>query len=61
MLYTALDRNRKPIITVIADNEQEAREQVRQHLDRDHRRQWYLREWQAAGEIVVPRQDVLRT
>ncbi len=55
MLYTALDRNQGPIITIIASNEEEAREKVRAQLGRDHRRQWYLREWQAAGELVIPR------
>ena len=39
MLYTALDRNQGPIITVIADSPEEARTKVREQLDRDHRRQ----------------------
>ncbi|RLC62431.1 MAG: hypothetical protein DRI48_09560 [Chloroflexi bacterium] len=55
MLYTALDRNRGPITTVIASNEEEAREKIREQLDRDYRRQWYLREWEEAGEPVIPR------
>jgi len=60
MLYTALDQKGNPIITVIADSPEGARAKVREQLDRDYRRQWYLREWEEAGEPAIPRRRLER-
>ena len=50
-IYQAQTKDGFGIVTVIANDEDEARERVRQQLDRPGRR-FYLRRWQKGGEIV---------
>ena len=49
--YMALDGRERSIITVAADDEQEAVEKIREQLDRPGRRV-YLAQWLDGGAIV---------
>ena len=61
--YMALDGRGRSIITVVASDEQEAAERVREQLDRPGRRV-YLTQWLESGAIVkekpVPREPESR-
>lgn len=50
--YVALDRRGRSIITVAADDEQEAAVMIREQLDRPGRRV-YLAQWLDGGERVA--------
>jgi hypothetical protein len=58
--YVALDGRGRSIITVAADDEQEATERIRGQLDRPGRRV-YLAQWLEGGAVVeekvVPRES----
>jgi hypothetical protein len=49
--YVALDGRGRSIITVAADDEQEAAEKIREQLDRPGRRV-YLAQWLEGGAVV---------
>lgn len=49
--YKALTKQGAPILSVIADDEAEARRRIREQLDRPGRRQ-LLRQWEAGGERI---------
>ena len=52
--YVAISQNHRSIITVLARNEDEAREAVREQLNRPGRRAYY-NQWKEGGERVVER------
>ena len=49
--YRAKTKGGSPIISVWADDEEEARARIREQLDRPGRRP-FLRQWEESGEIV---------
>jgi hypothetical protein len=49
--YVALDGRGRSIVTVAADDEQEAAERIREQLDRPGRRV-YLAQWLEGGAVV---------
>jgi len=50
-LYTAIDKNKWAIVTVMADSEADARDNIREQLVRPGRR-GYLKEWIQGGERI---------
>ncbi|MBN1180500.1 MAG: hypothetical protein JXD18_14925 [Anaerolineae bacterium] len=54
--YTALDKKGHPIVTVGAESEREARERIRQQLDREGRRDFY-KLWVAGGRRIRRHDD----
>ena len=53
-IYVAISRTRRSIITVLARDEDEAREAVREQLCRPGRRAYYV-QWKEDGEQVIER------
>jgi hypothetical protein len=49
--YVALTESGHNLVTVIAEDEAEAREKIRHQLDRPGRRQFYAR-WREGGEQI---------
>ena len=54
--YTALDKNGWSIVTVFAENEDQARDKIRDQLDRPGRR-GYLKNWIDAGKPVKEKSE----
>ena len=52
--YTALDKNGRSIVSVGADSEADARQRIKEQLDRPGRRDFYQR-WLEGGERIERR------
>jgi hypothetical protein len=59
--WQALDANDNPITTVLADTEEEAKDEVRRQLQKNPSRRAYLTSWEEGGEKVVLKSSEGRT
>lgn len=56
VVYSASTRNQKPLLTVIADNVEEAEKKIENEMKRAYNRNLLWKKWNEGGRVIISRQ-----